>query len=204
MPQRTVPLIANEYYHVYNRGNNRQLVFLERANYIFFLRCMRKYLLGFDQTSEVSETSDVCTTIVAYCLMPNHFHFLIYPHRDDLSRRMRRLSISYTKAMNKRYNRVGALFLGQFQAVHVDRNEYLLHLSRHIHLNPVAAGLVRNPEDWEFSSYLEYLGLRAGALPTPETILLQFPTSEGYREFVQTYSLHDRQIIAHLLCEDDG
>jgi putative transposase len=203
MPQRAVPLIANEYYHVYNRGNNRQAIFLERENYVFFLRCMRKYLLGADQTSEVFKTSDVCTTVVAYCLMPNHFHLLVCPHGDDLSRRMRRLSISYTKAMNKRYNRVGALLQGQFQAAHVDRDDYLLHLSRYIHLNPVDAGLVRNPEDWEFSSYRDYLGLRAGTLPTPESVLEQFPTSEGYRDFVQAYSLHDRQIIAHLLSEDD-
>jgi putative transposase len=102
MPQRVVPLIASEYYHVYNRGNNHQVVFLERANYLFFLRGVRRYLLGIDQTSEVFKTSDVCTTVVAYCLMPNHFHLLVCPHGDDLSRRMRRLSISYAKAVNKR------------------------------------------------------------------------------------------------------
>jgi putative transposase len=203
MPQRSVPLIAGQYYHVYNRGNNRQAIFLERANYTFFLRCIRKYLLEIDQTSEVFETSDVSIAIVAYCLMPNHFHLLVYPHGDDLSHRMRRFSISYTKAMNERYHRVGALFQGRFQAVLVDRNEYLLHLSRYIHLNPVAAGLVRQPENWEFSSYRDYLGLRVGTLPAPEIILSQFPTSDEYREFIQAYSPHERQIIAHLLCDDE-
>ena len=74
MPQRAVPLIAGEYYHVYNRGNNRQEIFLEHGNCVFFLHCVRRYLLGVDQTSEVFKTSDVSMDIIAYYLMPNHFH----------------------------------------------------------------------------------------------------------------------------------
>jgi len=203
MLERSISLIAGEYYHIYNRGNNRQGIFLERENYIFFLRCVRKYLLGTDQTSEVFKTSDVSIAVVAYCLMPNHFHLLVCPYSDDLSRRLRRLSISYTKAMNKRYRRVGALFQGRFQARHIERNEYLLHLSRYVHLNPVAAGLVRRPEQWEFSSYRDYLGFRAGTLPSQDIILSQFPTSEAYREFTDAYLPRDRQIIAHLLCDEN-
>jgi len=202
MPQRSVSLVAGEYYHVYNRGNNRQDVFFEWENYLFFLRRVRKYLVGDTQTSEVSETSEVWTTIIAYCLMPNHFHLLVCPHDDELSRRMQRFSISYTKAMNKRYDRVGSLFQGQFQAVLVDRNEYLLHLSRYLHLNSVEAGLVKRPEDWEFSSYRDYIGLRQGTLPMPDIILLQFPTPRAYQEFVESYKLTDRDIIAHLLFDD--
>jgi len=203
MPQRSISLVAGEYYHIYNRGNNRQDIFFERENYLFFLRRVRKYLVGETQTSEVSETSEVWTTIIAYCLMPNHFHLLVCPHDDELSRRMQRFSISYTKAMNKRYDRVGSLFQGQFQAVLVDRNEYLLHLSRYFHLNPVEAGLVKQPEDWEFSSYRDYIGLRQGTLPTPDIILSQFPTQKAYQEFVESYKLSDRDIIAHLLFDDD-
>ena len=194
MPQRSISLVAGEYYHVYNRGNNRQDVFFERENYLFFLRRVRKYLVG-----DTQETSEVWTTIIAYCLMPNHFHLLVCPHDDELSRRMQRFSISYTKAMNKRYDRVGSLFQGQFQAVLVDRNEYLLHLSRYLHLNPVEAGLVKRPGDWEFSSYRDYIGLRQGTLPMPDIILSQFPTPKAYQEFVESYKLSDRDIIAHLL-----
>ncbi len=201
MPQRSIPLVAGEYYHVYNRGNNRQDIFFERENYLFFLRRVRKYL-GETQTSEVCETSEVWTSIIAYCLMPNHFHLLVCPHDDELSRRMQRFSISYTKAMNKRYDRVGSLFQGQFQAVLVDSNEYLLHLSRYFHLNPVEAGLVRQPEDWEFSSYRDYIGLRQGTLPTPDIILSQFSTPKAYQEFVELYQSRDRDIIAHLLFDD--
>jgi len=221
MPRRTCPLVPGECYHLYNRGVNRQRIFFERENYLFFLRRIRKYLVGEGETSEVaqtsevhtlvgeretsevSQTSEVCTTTVAYCLMPNHFHLLLCPHDDQLSRRMQRFSISYTKAINKRYGRVGALFQGQFQAVHVDRNEYILHLSRYLHLNPVAAGLVKRPEEWEFSSYRDYVGLRQGTLPRPDVVLSQFSTPRAYREFVESYRPGDRNVVVHLLFDEE-
>jgi hypothetical protein len=112
---------------------------------------------------------------------------------------MMRFSVSYTKAMNKRYDRVGSLFQGAFQAKHVDRDEYLVHLSRYIHLNPVVAGLVKRAEDWEFSSYREYIGLRDGTLPKPEIVLSHFPSRGAYRDFVQAYVPSEQKIIADLL-----
>ncbi len=112
---------------------------------------------------------------------------------------MMRFSVSYTKAMNKRYDRIGSLFQGAFRAKHVDRNEYLVHLSRYIHLNPVVAGLVERAEDWEFSSYREYIGLRDGTLPNPEIVLSQFPSRGAYRDFVQAYVPSEQEIIADLL-----
>jgi len=114
---------------------------------------------------------------------------------DDLSRAMQRFTLAYTKAINERFGRVGSLFQGRFKAVHVGRDEYLLHLSRYIHLNPLAAGLVRRLEDWEFSSYPEYLGLRSGKLPRPDKVLSQFPSREAYREFVESYTESDRKTI---------
>jgi len=186
MPRRTVELYAGEYYHLYNRGNNRERIFFERENYLFFLRRLRKYLVPI-------------LDVVAYCLMPTHYHLLIMLKEADLSHRMQLFSISYTKAMNKRYDRVGSLFQGAFQAIHVDENEYLIHLSRYIHLNPVMAGLVERAEDWEFSSYREYIGLRNGTLPKSEIVLSQFPSSEAYREFVESYVPDKREIIADLL-----
>jgi REP element-mobilizing transposase RayT len=150
------------------------------------------------------ETSEVYASIVAYCLMPNHYHLLVCPHDDSLSRRMQRFSISYTKAINRRYDRVGPLFQGQFQALLVDCNEHLLHLSRYLHLNPVVTGLVGKPEDWEFSSYRDYVGRRRGTLPTPDIVLSQFKGSDAYVDFVQGYTPGDKQVIAHLLYDDEG
>jgi len=186
VPQRNVELCADEYYHLYNRGNNRGRIFYERENYVFFLRRLRKYLIPV-------------LGIVAYCLMPTHYHLLVLLKDADLSHRMQLLSISYTKAMNKRYDRVGALFQGSFRAIHVNQNNYLVHLSRYIHLNPVMAGLVERPEDWEFSSYREYIGVRNGTLPTPEIVLSQFLSREVYQEFVESYTAREREIIADLL-----
>ena len=204
MPRRTVLLVAGECYHLYNRGVNRETIFFERENYLFFLRRLRKHLLGETQNSEVSQTSEfltseVSTSIIAYCLMPNHFHLLVQPHSDQLSRQMQRLCISYTKAVNKRYGRVGPLFQGQFQAVQVDRNDYLLHLTRYIHLNPVEAGQVERAQDWEFSSYQDYIGLRQGTLATPDAVLSQFPAPGAYQEFVDSYTADERKMIDHLL-----
>ena len=117
---------------------------------------------------------------------------------------MQRLSKSYTKAINKRYDRVGPLFQGQFQALLVDCSEHLLHLSRYLHLNPVVTGLVGKPEDWEFSGYRDYIGLRRGTLPTPGIVLSQFEGSDAYVEFVQEYTPGDKEGIAHLLYDDEG
>jgi putative transposase len=199
MPRREIRFHAGEYYHIYNRGNNRQHIFFDRENYLFFLQRMRRYLLSNG------------VVIVAYCLMPTHYHLVVGVRQtsevletsevSEVSTWMMRLAVSYTKAINERYQRVGALFQGRFQAVRVDRNEYLLHLSRYIHLNPVTAGLAKRPEDWEFSSYREYIGLRSGTLPEPEIVLSQFPTRSAYQEFVTSYSKGDEARIAHLLLD---
>jgi REP element-mobilizing transposase RayT len=196
MPRRDTSLCAGEFYHLYNRGNNREPVFYERENSIFFLRRVWKYLVPV-------------LDVVAYCLMPTHYHLLVLvkdasgvsetPEVCAVSRAMQRFSISYTKAMNKRYDRAGALFQGAFRAEHVDGNTYLLHLSRYIHLNPVLAGLAACAEDWEFSSYQDYVGLREGKLPRPESVLAQFQSAEAYQEFVESYLPEEREIIADLL-----
>ena len=147
MPRRDLTFQPDCYYHLYNRGNNYNLIFFERENYLHFLRLVRRHL--------IEQTLDV----LAYCLMPNHYHLLVQCKTDAVSRAMQRLAVAYTKAMNRRYRRVGSLFQGQFQAIEVTRDRYLYHLTRYIHLNPVKAGMVLHPEDWEFSSYLDYAGL---------------------------------------------
>jgi hypothetical protein len=134
--------------------------------------------------------------------MPNHYHFLVRPCYDDFSHRMQLFGISYTKAINKQQNRVGPLFQGQFQAIHIKSEAYLLHLSRYLHLNPVEAGLVKSAEKWEFSSYLDYLGQRQGTLPTPAIVLAHFENRQAYQRFVEAYSTRDRDDIAHLLFEE--
>jgi REP element-mobilizing transposase RayT len=173
MPRRDLTFQPNHYYHLYNRGNDRNAIFFERENYLHFLRLVRRHL--------TEETLDV----LAYCLMPNHYHLLVRCKIEAVSEAMQRLAIAYTKAMNRRYNRVGSLFQGQFQAIEVDRDEYLYHLTRYIHLNPVKAGLVTHPKEWEFSSYLEYAGLRSGTLPRLDVVQQQLGCGEEYQAFLE-------------------
>jgi len=200
--------MAGEYYHVYNRGHNRERIFLEPANYEFFLRRLRQYVTAKD------------AHVVAYVLMPNHYHLLVQAITDGLSGAMQRFGISYTKALNRRFGRVGSVFQGAFRATLVDSDEYLLHLSRYVHLNPLRARLVHCPEEWAFSSYREFVGLRSGTLPQADVVLRFFApemaktsevskTSEvwheargQYRAFVEAYEAGDRAKIAHLLFDD--
>ncbi len=94
-----------------------------------------------------------------------------------------KLSVSYTKAINKRFSRVGVLFQGPFQA----KPSHLLQLCRYIHANPVKDGLVTDPAKWPYSNYLEWIGERGGALVDPDFVHAQFPDPRGYEQFVLDY-----------------
>ena len=177
MPRRQRSLQPGHYYHLYNRGNNRQTIFFERENYLYFLRKFRYFVAA------------KAVHVVAYCLMPNHYHFLIYLRDASLSAAMHRFTMSYTNAINRRYHRCGSLFQGRFQLIHIDSDEYLLNLTRYIHLNPVKDGFVKRLEDWEFSSYHEYVDLRSGTLPRPQYVLPQVGDAEAYRQFVAACDL---------------
>jgi putative transposase len=190
MPRRQTTFAPGQYYHLYNRGNDRQRIFFERENYLYFLRQFRRYL--------VEDTLDV----LAYCLMPNHYHFLVCLRSPQLSQQMHAFSLSYTKAINRRYERCGSLFQGRFCAIELDSDAYLLHLTRYIHLNPVKAGFVENPEDWEFSSYREYIDLRRGTLPKLEAIRQEIGTADAYRAFVTVSDTSNYATLQHLLFDE--
>lgn len=117
--------------------------------------------------------------------MPNHYHLLVYPITCDFGNQvMQPFSVSYTKAINKQMARTGPLFEGPYQAKIINDNKYLIHLSRYIHLNPVAAGLVDKAEDWEFSSYRGYTGIRKDEFVKSEIVLQQFNNVVDYADFI--------------------
>jgi len=133
---RKTKLVSDHYYHLYNRGVNRGRIFFRPENWSFFLQRWRHYCWP-----ELAE-------VVAYCLMPTHYHFLVYLQTDQFAQQvMHPFAISYTKAVNKDQNRIGPLFQGPFQAKLVDNDAALIHLTRYIHLNPVTAGHVQAPAD---------------------------------------------------------
>ena len=183
MPRRETPFLPNTYYHFYNRGNNRQRVFFEPPNYLFFLQRLRKYVVP-------------CVDVLAYCLMPTHYHILVKQTSEvletsDVSKQislaMQKFLISYTKAMNLRFCRVGSLFQGQFQAKPVQAHTHLHNLCIYIHANPVKDGLVAAPEDWIYSNYLEWLGQRNGTLVDPHFIQEHFGSPAEYQQLVQQF-----------------
>ncbi len=149
------------FYHIYNRGNNREKIFFEEENYHYFLQQYQKYLSDYVET-------------YAYCLMPNHFHFAIHIKETSkvsktfevssrkkltpLEKAFRDFFISYAKSINKRYERTGSLFQYKFKRKPITNNAYLMRLIMYIHANPVDAKLCSDFQDWRFSSYNAILG----------------------------------------------
>lgn len=175
---------SNQYYHVYNRGNNFEPIFFSEDNYHFFIKRLLEY---FDNK----------INLLAYCLMPNHYHLLIEILEDEfLHKAMQRFSTSYTKAINKNQNRVGHLFQGRYKSKLVPNNNYLLHLSRYIHLNPVKAGLVDKPEDWSFSSYRDFINERKSEFLNFEIVTSQV---NDYREFVMSFQEEQNYYLRGML-----
>lgn len=185
---RKVQLLAGNYYHKYNRGINKQPIFFNHKNWIFFLHRLRKYF-SHDQGD-----------LIAYCLMPNHYHLLVLLRTNNFSHTvMQPFTVSYTKAINHQENRVGPLFQGPYQAKEIDEDRYLLHLSAYIHLNPVFAHLVDSPEDWEFSSYRDYIGLRMETMIDTKIILDQFSSPAEYAFFVKSSKVNHLNIPQDLM-----
>jgi len=194
MPRRLIPFVPELHYHIYNRGNNRERIFFEPDNYLYFLNQIKKYLVPV-------------MDILVYCLMPTHYHIVgrIKPTQiseiskiseisgAEVSTAMMKLSVSYTKAINKRFQRAGVLFQGQFQAKPVLTSSYLLNLCRYIHGNPVKDGLVADITQWQYSNYLEWIGERDGKLVDKAFVQDNFDTPDEYRKFVLEY-LRTRQL----------
>jgi REP element-mobilizing transposase RayT len=176
MPARNQEFQAGEYYHIYHRGADRQKIFFETENYFYFLRLLNKY------------RERLAMNVVAYCLLPNHFHFVLQPRKTDtLSDFMRRLQLSYVQAINKRYQRDGPLFHERFQHKHVYSERYQILLCRYIHVNPLKDDLVKRLEDWAFSNYPEFIEAREGQIFVPGFRERFFPTPAAYAEFVAAY-----------------
>lgn len=166
------------FYHITSRGNLREKVFFEDKD-------KEKFLEVLERTKE-----RYGYLIHAYTLMDNHYHLLIETPKANISRIMQNINTSYTVYINKKYRRSGHLFQGRFKAIIVDKDEYLITLSRYIHLNPVRAKIVQRPEDYKWTSYKAFIGNGANALvDTPDTLSYfskeKKKAKKAYRRFVE-------------------
>ena len=176
MAKRNIAFRKGRYYHIYNRGANRNKIFFEKENYLYLLRKLKEYSRNY------------YFSVIAYCLMPNHFHFLFRQDGDaSLNIAVGYLFNTYTKAINKKYNRTGTLFEGHFKCIEIEDEKYLLELCRYIHRNPVDDKLIEKIEEWEFSNYLEWIGERKGSLIDTNLRDKHFLGGKGYEEYVNDY-----------------
>lgn len=144
-------------YHIFNRGNNKENIFIEEKNYYYFLQQLKKYILPI-------------ADVYAYCLLKNHFHlllrikdekFLNEKVKNKLHQPFSNLFNSYSKSINKMYGRTGSLFEEHLKRKRVENKEYLIQLVAYIHLNPVKHGFADNYRDYKFSSFQAYLSNKA-------------------------------------------
>lgn len=211
MPSRYVlrNFYENGIYHVYNRGVEKRNIFESETDYKILLYYLFVYLAP---TSEVLTTYpnlpfrlqgknlEKEVSLISYCLMPNHMHFLIQQITiDGVSKFMKQVTNAYTEYFNKKYKRDGCLMQGRYKAVEVTSDNVLHHISRYIHLNPLVAGIVREFNEWPWSSALEYTNNKKG-LCNKELIQCEFKTASKYKRFLNNHLDYARKLadIKHM------
>ena len=175
------PFMKGYYYHIFNQGVNKMNLFYIPDNYIYLLKKIKNSIKEYG------------VDLIAYCLMPNHYHFLAQQLTErPLSDWVKMLFNGYAQALNKQLKRSGTIFQGRAKHILVDKDEYLIHLARYIHYNAVEANIVKLPEDWIYSNYLEWIGKRSGKLVNMAFVRRYFPNFEDYREFVLDYHIEKK------------
>ena len=222
MPYRNIPFVTNQVYHVFNRSIASQPIFIDRRDYERILDLVNYYRfkkpplrfshynrLPKEQKEEYEKSFMVNKSpmldILAYCIMPNHVHFLLRPKIDNsISDFMRNLQNGYSKYFNTKRERTGSLFQFMFKAVRIETDEQLVHVSRYIHLNPVTSYIlkVENLEQYKWSSFKDYV-LDIDSFVNKEMILGRFKSPQKYKKFVFDQAEYQRQLnkIKHLSLE---
>lgn len=230
MPTRKIPLVTGEIYHITNRGIDHRPVFTEKREFkralqtIYFYQFvspsikLSKFLLlsladQKDYLDKLNKSSKRLVEIFSYCLMPNHFHFLLRQAQEKgITQFISQFENSYTRYFNTRHRRVGPLFLDQFKAVRIESEEQLVHVSRYIHLNPYSSFIVKNQIvknqkellKYPWSSLPEFLDPKMEGICQKEMILDYFQDSEAYKNFVLDQADYQRRLdqIKHLTLEE--
>jgi len=195
-PNAIKTYVENGYYHMYNRGVEKRLIFQDRDDYSKFLYLLKVYLSPPEDLQKefpllknnlVQNNLNHEIKLLCFCLMPNHYHLLVKQKaKNAIIKLMKQVSNAYTTYFNKRHERVGPLFQGRYKGALIDSDEYLLHLTRYIHLNPLGRGASLDEFDW--SSYLYYLNKRQAAWLDTKLISEYFNNSKkglSYQDFVE-------------------
>lgn len=192
MPTKNVAkvFVPNAFFHVYNRGWNLGKIFLDETDYIYFESLLARHLSPQpveDSNGKLYKHFYSDVHLVAYCLMGNHFHLLLYQYDESaITRLMTSLITAYTAYFNKRHKRRGSLFESTYKAVWIGNDTQLQHITRYIHLNHAKYAI------WKHSSYQDYLS-SARVWVEPDPILELFPSRQAYEEFVADYESVQRE-----------
>jgi putative transposase len=180
---------SDSYYHIYNRGVEKRKIFLDEEDHAVFLNLLKRHLHPETQQDKYGRTFENYSNdieLLAYCLMPNHFHLFIYQgeNKTVFTKLMRSVGVAYTTYFNKKYHRVGHLFQASFKAKRVENDAYLQHISRYIHLNP------KDYSSYQWSSLPYYTGKNEAEWVKPGRILSLFKSKQDYLKFVKDYEAY--------------
>ncbi len=166
----------NSYHHLYNRGVNKGAIFFEDKDYKYFLRKAKEYKQKYS------------ITIICYCLSPNHFHLFVKQLTNEytIGKFIGNLTNAYTKGTNKKYDRTGVLLQGRSKSKLITDENYFIWLCKYILNNPIKAGLVNQPEEWEYSSAKEYFGLTNSGITDKDEMLKRFDSIDEFVSFIKT------------------
>jgi REP-associated tyrosine transposase len=182
MPYRKNTFFPGGYFHIYNRGVNRNQIFFGEEDYRYCLSLLKKY----------AETYYM--TIIAYCLMPNHYHFILRQNSDkSISQFIGVVFNAYVQSLNKKYSRVGTLFEGRFKNTHIDNENYILQLCRYLHLNTLKGRIVDAPEEWPYSDYNDWIAKRSLIQFDSNIMSSYFKDPNDYRKYVMEYNTSDEE-----------
>ena len=200
MANRKVNFVEGEYYHVYNRGVDKRSIFNDNKDTNRFFQSMMEFNVK-DPIGSIYENSllkednlkpNPLVSFIAYCLNPNHYHFILTPMIEKgLESFMQRLGTGYTLYFNNKNKRSGSLFQGNFKASHIDSNEYLLHVSAYVNLNDKTHQLGGETSKLVRSSWNEYIEAHpSNGICDKNIILEQFKNFTEYKDFALS-SLED-------------
>lgn len=193
--------VAENYYHIYARGVNKQEIFLDDADFTYFLSLLKRYLSPKSiKTARGVEYPKLYTDInlLAYCLMSNHFHLLVFQINEKaMTRLMRGVMSAYSSYFNRRYRRTGHLFESSYRASRISDEAYLLHISRYIHLNP------QNWRTYNYSSISSYIDSIKRDWLSVGRVLDLYTSPLEYSKFLEDYEQErdDLQTIKHELAD---